>query len=63
MKNEHLIQIDSETCVGCGLCVQDCPADNISLQKPKGKNPHAGLHPVRALRCHLPEGGRLHDGL
>lgn len=37
MKNEHLIQIDSEACVGCGLCVQDCPAGNISLQNQKAK--------------------------
>lgn len=30
-----MIQIDQERCIGCGLCVHDCIADNILLQEGK----------------------------
>lgn len=31
MEKQHLIQIDAALCVGCGLCRQDCPENNIVL--------------------------------
>ena len=30
-KNEHLITIDSDECIACGLCVKDCPYNCIEL--------------------------------
>lgn len=35
MKNEHLIHIAPEKCVGCGLCKKDCPAGNILIKEKK----------------------------
>lgn len=35
MKKEHIIQIDSAKCVGCGLCRKDCPAGNIHVENRK----------------------------
>lgn len=37
MKNQHFIQIDTEKCVGCGLCRKDCPASNIVFENTKAK--------------------------
>lgn len=28
---EHIIQINTDKCIGCGLCQRDCPANNISI--------------------------------
>lgn len=32
---EHIINIDEEKCIGCGMCVKDCPQLNISLNDDK----------------------------
>lgn len=33
--SKHSISIDPKACIGCGLCVTDCPASNIVLQDKK----------------------------
>lgn len=37
MRKQHMIQIDSEKCVGCGLCKKDCPASNLIVENKKAK--------------------------
>lgn len=29
---DHMIKVNSEKCIGCGMCVKDCPAHNIELK-------------------------------
>lgn len=31
MKQQHTIQIDGAKCIGCGLCLKDCPAGNLTM--------------------------------
>ncbi|MGL4737532.1 MAG: nitroreductase family protein [Cellulosilyticaceae bacterium] len=35
MKQEHIIQVDTKLCIGCGLCKKDCPVNNILMQDKK----------------------------
>ena len=35
LKNKHTVQIDTEKCIGCGLCQKDCPASNIVVENKK----------------------------
>ena len=37
LKKKHTIQIDPETCIGCGLCRKDCPAGNILVKNKKAR--------------------------
>lgn len=46
MKKEHLIQIDPQKCVGCGLCRKDCPAGNIKVENKK-----AGIISQYCIKC------------
>ena len=31
----YMVNIDNEKCIGCGLCVSDCVADNIVIENGK----------------------------
>lgn len=33
--NNHIINIDKDKCIGCQLCIKDCPARNIELKANK----------------------------
>ncbi len=32
---EHIIEVNTDLCIGCGLCKKDCPANNISIKEGK----------------------------
>ena len=32
MKREHIVSIDPARCIGCGLCVSDCPTATIRME-------------------------------
>lgn len=34
---KHKITIDKEKCIGCQMCIQDCPAKNIKLNNQKAE--------------------------
>lgn len=35
MKREHIITVDSSLCIGCGLCVSDCPTATMQMENGK----------------------------
>lgn len=35
MTREHKIKINRKECIGCGMCVKDCPVDNIAVKDKK----------------------------
>ena len=35
MKKEHIIEVNKDLCIGCGLCKNDCPVNNIIIKDKK----------------------------
>lgn len=44
--SNYIVQIDTETCIGCGLCVERCPADALELM-----DTVSTLSPALCLGC------------
>lgn len=45
------IEIDTERCKGCGLCVQVCPKNVISISKNSNKNGYFPAEVVNFIDC------------
>lgn len=43
---EHIIRVDEESCVGCGMCVKDCPQNNMSMVEGK-----AAVRSQSCMKC------------
>jgi ferredoxin len=54
------IRLDTDRCLGCGLCVRNCPAGALTLQQRQTRvlTPVNGTHRVVVMAL---ERGRLHD--
>lgn len=35
MKYQHIIKVNKDLCIGCGLCKNDCPVNNIIIENKK----------------------------
>lgn len=35
MKEQHIIEVNKDLCIGCGLCKNDCPVNNIAMKDKK----------------------------
>lgn len=35
MKEQHIIEVNKDLCIGCGLCKDDCPVNNIYIKNIK----------------------------
>jgi formate hydrogenlyase subunit 6/NADH:ubiquinone oxidoreductase subunit I len=45
------IQLDEEKCIGCGLCVRDCPAHGLELNKESKSVYRLTYYPARCAYC------------
>ena len=45
------ITIDSEKCVGCGKCIEGCPAEVLELQPLENKKKCVPVHPENCIYC------------
>jgi formate hydrogenlyase subunit 6/NADH:ubiquinone oxidoreductase subunit I len=45
------IIIDPDKCIGCGLCVRDCPAEALELNKKSRENFTLIHYPARCAYC------------
>ena len=32
---KHIIEVNKDLCIGCGLCKKDCPVSNIDIENKK----------------------------
>ncbi len=53
--------VDRELCIGCGICIDECPADAIALVDEKAEIDQFGC--IRCGLCHpiCPEDAVIHD--
>ena len=35
MKSEHIVSVDESRCIGCNLCVTDCPTATMQMKNGK----------------------------
>lgn len=49
MNTNHTVRIDTNACIGCGLCRKDCPVNNIALQN--GKATVQNRHCIQCGHC------------
>lgn len=49
MNRNHTVCIDTNACIGCGLCRKDCPANNIAVQN--GKATVLNRHCIQCGHC------------
>ena len=45
------IQLDEKKCIGCGLCVRDCPANALELDKESKSVSTLTYYPARCAYC------------
>ncbi len=45
------VTVNAEKCRGCSLCVRDCPADALALEKDSRKQYRLIYHPDRCAYC------------
>ncbi|MCI6157850.1 MAG: 4Fe-4S dicluster domain-containing protein [Peptoniphilaceae bacterium] len=55
MANQGRVEIDQDTCKGCGLCVHVCPKEVLALDarviNKRGYNPATPVHPDDCIAC------------
>ena len=59
MTREHKINISRKECIGCGMCVKDCPVDNIAVKDKKAVIKNAEVPDVWALRRRLSQSSSI----
>ena len=57
------IVFDTDKCIGCGLCVRDCPADALEMDK-KSREEYKLIHyPARCAYCGQCEDNCMHGAI
>ena len=60
LHSNYIVQVDSELCIGCGICIARCPMEALRLEKRTTPSPAEGntkqtavLAPQRCIGCGL----------